>query len=280
MRDKYLTGDKQARRRRYRKRRIIVYGSLLAILYGAYCYQPWEYDFIPRRAPVPNPGLDPDTKTLFSPNANIVVVTAHPDDAEFYIAGSLLKLSVAGAQIHLIVCTSGDKGYYLFEDAAKNRSIREAEQREAASHYKAKEVIFLHHPDGRLRANDELVGELRDEIKRIHPNYVLCFDGDYPPRLSHQDHRRAGDAALAAAKQAGYPLWVMRFQTIAANYVVDISKLWDEKAQMLAIHKSQFHDERLIRVTNMVESLAIDDGDKVGVSYGEGFHVVRVKGER
>jgi len=220
--------------------------------------------------------MDPDTKTLFSPKARILVVTAHPDDAEFYIAGSLLKLSAAGAEIHLVVCTSGDKGYYLFEDAHKNRSVREAEQKEAASHYKAKEVVFLHHADGRLRANDELVAQLSDVIKRVRPNYLMCFDGDYPPRLSHQDHRRAGDAAFAAAKKCGYPLWVMRFQTIAANYVVDISDLWDQKADMLKIHKSQFHDERLEGVTNMVQDLAARDGERVGTTFGEGFHVVRL----
>ena len=269
-----LTND--AKRRRNAKRRLLVYGSLVGLLWGFYVWQPWEYDFIPRHAPVPNPGVDPDTKTLFSPKANILVVTAHPDDAEFYIAGSLLKLSAAGAHIHLIVCTSGDKGYYMIEDAAKNREVREAEQREAASHYKASEVIFLHHPDGRLRANDELIGQLRDEIKRIKPNYILCFDGDYPPRMSHQDHRRAGDATFAAAKQVGGPCWVMRFQTIAANYVIDISDLWDQKADMLKIHKSQFHGERLEGVTGMVQQSAADDGEKVGTTFGEGFDVSRI----
>ncbi len=275
MTEAVTAGEKQARRKKNAKRRLIVYGSIVGLLWGFYVWQPWEFDFIARTAPKPNPPLDPESKTLFSPRARILVVTAHPDDDEFYIGGTLTKLGAAGAQLHLIVCTSGDKGYYLFENSEENRRVREAEQREASSNYKVRDITFLNKPDGRLRANDELVGDIRAQIERVKPNYILCFDGDYPPRLSHQDHRRSGDAALRAAKMSQLPLYVLRFSTIAANYVVDISNLWPEKARLLAIHRSQFHGDRLEKVTNMVESLAEEDGGKIGVQYGEGFHVTR-----
>ena len=63
----------------------------------------------------------------------------------------------------------------------------------------------------------------------------------------------------------------MRYSTIAANYVVDIGDQWEAQKKLLAIHKSQFHDERLERVTNMVESNADEDGRRIGVNFGEGF---------
>src|SRR5689334_23147285 len=100
------------RRRRKAKRRLIVYGSLVALVWGFWVWQPYEYDFIPRRLPNPNPPVDPDSKHLFSPGAKVLVVTAHPDDSAFYIGGFLTQLGKSGAEIHQIICTDGDKAYY------------------------------------------------------------------------------------------------------------------------------------------------------------------------
>jgi len=271
-----LPPEMVSRRRRNVKRRLVVYGSLVAVLWGLWVYQPYEYDFIPRRIPNPNPPVDPDSKTLFSPKARILVVTAHPDDAEFYIAGSLLKLAASGAEIHMAVCTDGDKSYYPWGDPSETRRIRRAEQVEAAAHYGCKDVVFFGHPDGRLRVDEPLVQHLTEEILRVRPNYVFAFDGEYPPRMSHQDHRRSGDGAQLAARRAGLPLWLMRYSTIAADYTIDITSQWEQQKELLKIHKSQFHDNRLEMVTNMVESNAVEDGERISTTYAEGFRCTRI----
>ena len=80
-----------------------------------------------------------------------------------------------------------------------------------------------------------------------------------------------------AVEQAPSVKWLMRFSTIAANYVVDISDYWDQKKELLKVHKSQFHDERLERVTNMVEDSAINDAEMIGATYGEGFRCEKLK---
>ncbi len=40
----------------------------------------------------------------------IMVVTAHPDDADFSCSGSVAKWAAAGAEVVYVLATSGDKG--------------------------------------------------------------------------------------------------------------------------------------------------------------------------
>jgi len=267
----------RARRRRNAKRRVVAYGSILALIYAFWIWQPYEIDLVPHM-PVPNPPVDPDTKHLFSPGAKVLVVTAHPDDSAFYIGGFLTKLGRSGAEIHQIICTDGDKGYYwIFADPAENRVIRRNEALEELHTWGGKDILFLGRSDGRLRADDSLVRKIRQRIDEVRPEYVICFDGDYPPRISHQDHRRSGEAAEEAVKGAPSVRWLMKFSTHAPNWICDISDLWDAEEALLKIHRSQFHGERLEMITNTVQNFAVDDGERIGVTYGEGFRCVRLR---
>jgi LmbE family N-acetylglucosaminyl deacetylase len=278
MRGKPVTEEeKQALRKKHRKRRLWVYGSLLAGLFAAYSWQPWEFDVVPRRLPNPNPPMNPDKEGLFAPGTKVLVITAHPDDSEFYIGGLLTKLGKT-ADIRQVICTDGDKGYYgPFTNADENRRVRRAEAREANRSWGGKGVEFLSHPDGRLRANDELIDQLAQTMRTFQPDYVLAFDGDFPPRFSHQDHRRAGDAALAAAKKSGVPKWCLLFSTIAPNFAFDITDLWDQKKLLLAVHKSQWTGERLERVSNMVAGFAEQDGEAFDMTLAEAFRCIRIR---
>lgn len=258
------------------RRRIIVYGSLVLGLWGFYVYQPWELDIIPRELPKNNPAVDPDTATLFSPRARIVVVTAHPDDSEFYLGGPLLKLAAAGAEMYQIVITDGDKAYYPFEDHEQNRKVRRAEQLEASKQWKVKQIVFLSYPDGRLRVNDDVRSDLKRHLLKIQPNYVFSFDRDYPPRFSHQDHRRAGDAVVDIIGQIPSAKWLMLYSTQAPNYIFDTSKEHQGHMELLAVHKSQFYGERLQRIRNMISEDASNKGDSIGKTFGIGVRAIAV----
>jgi LmbE family N-acetylglucosaminyl deacetylase len=200
-----------------------------------------------------------------------MVITAHPDDAEFYLGGTLTKLGRAGVDIQLVACTDGDKGYYPFEDYKRNRKVRQAEQTEAAKVWHGRRPVFLGFPDGRLSVTEPLVRALEMQMESFSPDYVFAFDGRYPPRLSHRDHRRAGIAAENACyryKKAG---WLMRFSTNSANWYSDISDLWDEKYALLQVHASQFHGKRLDGVAAMVYDSAERDGQNANTTLAEGL---------
>ena len=258
------------------KIRLWFYGIVITLLYGALWIQPYEFDFVVRKVHSPYPMVDPDTKTLFKKGTKILVVTAHPDDSEFFIGGLLAKLSQTGAELHQVICTDGDKGYYLFfTNAKENRRVRREEAHAAAAAWHAQSLLMLGYPDRFLHANQEVIDKVAAEMARIKPEYVLTFDGNYPVRMSHQDHRRAGDIALAAAKRTPSVKWVMMFQTSSPNYVFDISDLWEDQKRLLEIHKSQFFGAKLPMVENMVASTAERDGERIGVGLGEGLRCIR-----
>lgn len=126
-------------------------------------------------------------------------LVAHPDDIEFYCAGSVLLMTRHGAQVDFVVATSGDKGA---RDASKSRAkvarIREREQEMAAEVMGVKRVVFLRHPDAELEPTLELREEFVREIRQTKPDVIFTFDPNVPYRF-HPDHRVVGRVALDAA---------------------------------------------------------------------------------
>ena len=268
------------------KRRLL-YGALGFTLGAAalYWYVPLEFTLFPKTPPdVPVTKLD--IATAFPKGTRVVLVAAHPDDAEFYLGATLPQLRDAGAVLSLVVATDGDKGYYPFEDAEKNRRVRDAEQTEAAKAWGATDVTFLHLPDGRLHSGDPLESLVQAQLERLKPDVILAFEDEYPPIRQHSDHLRTGEAVTAVLSNLKNVRAVARFSTRAPNRVADATETWKEKLRLMRLHKSQFDTprnglfDRLIGragknpfafIRGLVESFARADGAKVGVEYGEGL---------
>ena len=256
------------------KHRLWIYGGFITLTVGGYFYQPVRIDFLAKPPPNPNPAVDPDSKGLFSKNATVMVVTAHPDDAEYYLGAFLPKLDKAGAHIDLLVCTDGDKGFYPWENVAANRVLRRSEQLAAARVWHAANVYFLGFPDGRLHPNPDVVEAIGGWIDRWKPGWLITYDAEYPPKVSHGDHRSAGQAAALAAKTHPVP-WLMMFATHAPNDTVDVSDFIDEQKKLLALHASQFSGKKLDDVANSVAADAMDQGQRIAVDYGVDFRCAR-----
>src|SRR5437868_12045840 len=135
--------------------------------------------------------------------SSVLVVMAHPDDAEFGCGGTIAKWATAGKEINYVLCTSGDKGSGD-PDISPYRlaQTRRSEQINAAHVLGARDVVFLSHEDGLLRNTIELRRDIVREIRRFKPDAVICqdptmrFGGNR--YLNHPDHRAAGDACLDA----------------------------------------------------------------------------------
>jgi LmbE family N-acetylglucosaminyl deacetylase len=134
---------------------------------------------------------------------SVLVVMAHPDDAEFGCGGTIARWASAGKEINYVLCTSGDKGS---SDPSispyKLAQMRRTEQINAAHALGAREVVFLSHEDGTLRNTIELRRDIVREIRRFRPDAVICQDPTMRwggnRYLNHPDHRAAGDACLDA----------------------------------------------------------------------------------
>jgi LmbE family N-acetylglucosaminyl deacetylase len=135
--------------------------------------------------------------------SSVLIVMAHPDDAEFGCGGTIAKWAAAGKEINYVLCTSGDKGS---SDANVSpfqlAQTRRTEQVNAAHTLGAHDVVFLPYEDGMLRNTLELRRDIVRQIRRFRPDAVICqdptmrFGGNR--YLNHPDHRAAGDACLDA----------------------------------------------------------------------------------
>ena len=104
--------------------------------------------------------LDGPLPTMPEGNS-VLVVMAHPDDAEFGCGGTIAKWAAAGKEINYVLCTSGDKGSGD-PDISPYRlaQTRRSEQINAAHALGAKDVLQADPP---LPGQSPLEGSAREE---------------------------------------------------------------------------------------------------------------------
>ena len=191
----------------------------------------------------------------------VLVVVAHPDDADFGAAGTTATWTRSGVQVTYLLCTYGDQGG--FDDTPRDQvpAIREAEQRAAAAAVGVTDVRFLSgYHDGSLEPTRELQRDIVRVIRQVRPQRVLTQS---PQRwwdrigASHPDHLAAGEATIralypAARNPFAYPellteedlqpwtvqeAWLMADER--ADHAVDITDTFDAKLTALRAHTSQ-----------------------------------------
>jgi LmbE family N-acetylglucosaminyl deacetylase len=195
---------------------------------------------------------------------SVLVVMAHPDDAEFGCGGTIARWAAAGKVINYLLCTSGDKG--AGDPAVSPLELagtRRLEQINAAHVLGAREVTFLGYSDGVLQNTLELRRDIVRQIRRYRPAAVVCQDPTQrwggTGYLNHPDHRAAGDACLDAVyPSARDPLVfpellleglephkvqeVFMSSQAHADVWIDIGECMDRKLEALRQHVSQVGD--------------------------------------
>jgi len=217
---------------------------------------------------------------------------AHPDDAEFLCAGTLVRLGEAGWEVHIASCAPGDCG-----TATENRwdisSIRTKEATKAASLIGAK-YHCLDERDGFIVYDKTALRKTYDLFRRVAPTLVFA----HAPKDYMIDHEQASLLARAASFLYAGPN-VSDFPVIQGSCVphlyycdpveaidpqgrqvepttwIDITAQLDKKRQMLACHASQ-RDWLLAHhgVDEYLESMqrhAALRGRQAGVSAAEAF---------
>jgi len=193
----------------------------------------------------------------------ILVVTAHPDDVDFGVAGSVAAWVKAGIDVAYCIVTDGDAGG---SDRSMPRhdmaALRREEQRAAAAEVGVSDVTFLGYGDGRLTPSIELRRDISRQIRLLRPQRLVCQSPDRMwDRLgaSHPDHLAAGEAAVCAVypdarNPFAHPelldeglephsvseMWLMAAPD--ADRVVDVTDTFDRKIAALLCHRSQVGD--------------------------------------
>ncbi|MEX2246355.1 MAG: PIG-L deacetylase family protein [Dehalococcoidia bacterium] len=188
--------------------------------------------------------------------SSALVITAHPDDAEFICGGTIAKLCDMGWDVRICVATSGDKGTRDPNMRPQElAAIREEEQRAAGRILGLRECIFLGYPDGFLYETPELRGHVVRLIRTLKPDLVITWDG-FRAGFNHNDHRAIGrvvrDALYPAAHDPHYyPEHAREGITAhrtgelllaaseAPDYHVDIGPYLERKVDAILCHTSQ-----------------------------------------
>jgi LmbE family N-acetylglucosaminyl deacetylase len=218
-----------------------------------------------------------------------MVIVAHPDDAEFTMAGTVAAWTKAGCHVTYVVCTDGNAGSHE-PGMTRERlaEIRRTEQRAACETLGVTDVLFLGYDDGLLQPTLELRRDLVRVIRQHKPEVVLASD---PTRLfggdryiNHPDHRAAGQAALDAVAPAsampllwpevGAPHRVHRVYVYGhsePNGWVDISETIEQKIAALRKHVSQMGDWD---PTERIKEWSAETGKEKGLAFAESYLVI------
>jgi LmbE family N-acetylglucosaminyl deacetylase len=187
---------------------------------------------------------------------DVMVISAHPDDAEFGTAGSVARWIREGCDVVYIVCTSGEKGTTDRQMAPDRLAgIREKEQLAAASALGVKETVFLRYPDQSLEDTPGFRKHIVRLIRQYRPHRVVTSD-PYRRYLWHRDHRIVGQVVMDALfpyarDHLAYPDLLeeglephkvreaLFWGTEDVNYPSDISATFVHKLNALRCHASQ-----------------------------------------
>lgn len=216
---------------------------------------------------------------------DILVMAAHPDDAELSCAGTILKHIAAGKKVGIVDFTRGELG---------TRGTPEIRLQESADATKilglqARENLGIR--DGFFRNDEETQLKLIEVIRKYQPDIVLANALED----RHPDHGKGAQLAIDACflsglrqiKTGDLPAWrpaqvyhYIQDRYLEPDFVVDISSQWEQKEAAIRAFKSQFFDPNSAEPAsyisspdflNFIQARAMEMGHKIGVKYGEGF---------
>jgi LmbE family N-acetylglucosaminyl deacetylase len=223
----------------------------------------------------------------------ILVITAHPDDADVHAGGTLARWADEGHEIHSAILTRGDKGHADPSMTSERvAALREREQRAAAAILGVSRLTFFDHGDGDLAwAGPRLTEDLTKLIRVERPDIVVTHDPfagapGYRQFQLHPDHRAVGAAAVDAlvnrapgplfypahAAQGIAPHRVSELLLIMGDHLdhfVDIAPTFERKVRAVLAHASQFGDHR--DFPTFLRGWAGRVGGSCGLGLAEGF---------
>ena len=138
----------------------------------------------------------------------VLVIQAHPDDADYYAGGTIKKFTSRGADVLYLTCTNGDKGTRnLTISSQKLALLRRSEQKQANDILGVINTVFLDNPEGDLKYNDDLLSEIVLTIREFRPDTIISFDPDWADAERHPDHHAVSLAAIRGSAFSSFHLY-------------------------------------------------------------------------
>lgn len=220
---------------------------------------------------------------------DILVLAAHPDDAELGCSGTIAAHIQKGYKVGIVDLTRGELGT---RGSAETRK-KEAENAAKIMGIVARENLGL--ADGFFSESKEECLEVIKVIRKYQPDIILAN----APEDRHPDHGRGGKLAVRAGFLSGLikieswegdqkqSPWRARHifhyiqdRHLKPDFVIDISAFWEVKMAALKAFTTQFYNPESNEPStyissneflDFVEARAKEMGHSIGVRYGEGF---------
>ncbi len=234
-------------------------------------------------------------------------ILAHPDDAEFLCAGTLIRLGQLGWEVHVASMTPGDKGSMVHppEEIAR---IRRAEGAAAARligatyHCLEERDLLIFYGERPLESITRLLRTVRPRLVFTHSPTDYMVDHEVTSQLARAAVFGAGipnffgadagrPAGRSARRRAGQPPPLEGIphlyycdpiegkdplgRPVEPAFRIDVSSVIDTKAAMLAAHASQrdwlLQHHGMDQYLKAMRDWSSHQGQAAGVAYAEGF---------
>ncbi len=188
-----------------------------------------------------------------SEKSNIIVIGAHPDDADLRAGGTAIKFAKAGHKVLFVSVTNGDAGHQTM-GGKELAQIRFKEAQEAGRRFGVKYVVLDNH-DGQLVPSLDVRWQIIHLIRDWNADVVIT----HRPNDYHPDHRNTSTLVQDAAYLVIVPNIVPETPPLTKNPVflymedrfqkpqafnpdisIDITDVYDQKIYAAAAHESQF----------------------------------------
>lgn len=227
---------------------------------------------------------------------DILVIAAHPDDAELGCSGTILSQVEKGYKVGIVDLTQGEMGTrgtpeIRLEEAEAAGKILKLTARENLGF---KDIYFENDRDHQLK--------LIETIRKYQPEIVIA--NAISDR--HPDHGKGSELATKACFMSGLrkietklngepqnpwrPKFVYHYiqnNYITPDFIVDITPYWETKIESIKAYRSQFFDPNSQEPSSFIsdpeflpfiESRSREFGHRIMTTYGEGFTVERFIG--
>ncbi|MFT4031642.1 MAG: bacillithiol biosynthesis deacetylase BshB1 [Siphonobacter sp.] len=221
---------------------------------------------------------------------DILVLAAHPDDAEMSCGGTLAKAIAAGKKVGIVDLTRGELG------TRGTPEIRIEESKAAAAILGLSARENLHFRDGFFLNDEAHQLKVVEVIRRYQPELLFAnaIDERHPDHgkaaaLAETAHFLSGLRRIETFETDGTPQVAWRakqvFHYIQDRYikpdvVVDITGFEDKKIESVKAYRSQFFDPHSTEPASYISGKEFfdfmiarwkDTGHLIGAAYGEGF---------
>ena len=201
---------------------------------------------------------------------NLIVFSAHPDDAETGAGGLCARAAHSGHQVLIVHLSSEVRGHMIEGHPESEVRVTEGQ---ASAQILGVEVAFFDYYMGEFPVTNESSRAIEALIREKSPDVVLT----QWPIDSHPDHQAVGILPLRAH------IWHQSFclgfyevytgiQTIdfQPNRYVDISEVIAQKREAILAHRSQNPEVQV----QMHDKMSTYRGLEMGCKDAEAFHIL------